>query len=523
VSIRAKITSIAQDYFSYMARNFPVMCSSDEFPAFPRAEESLSYLNRLDSLDSRKIAQAVSHAGKLLSRLNAIKIIKPILDAEIDKRLLRQSLSAFIRNFDKARPWQHDPSIYIKIYLLGIDQIISKLQLSKGNSLEFILERIKKGPHLFKEARANLKDIPKLHNETALHLIKGAYDYFKNTFPALLNYAMRDMPHSDIARTAMAPLKGFEEFLKGHPCQKDFITDRRILEDLIRTDYSYDKRNLEEIFTIAKTEYADTIARMANITTSTSKAWDIADRDTILRLYTSQIYKLRDFVRDKEIITLPKTKEVTVTRTPAYLAPIRQTASYASPLSQTHKEQAYFYVTPHINRIHNEYIFVTAHETYPGHHLLDSKRRQLKDVIRRSVESALFYEGWASYAERLVDEFGFITDPGQRLIGLRRQAWRAVRSMLDVGLRIKRMTLEDAARKLVGLGYSKKIVKSMVSNYALTCGYQLCYTLGKYEFDELRKKFMPKFGMKRFHDLVLASGEIPFDLLERKLKSYEQK
>lgn len=48
---------IAAEYFSYLARRFPVMCASDEFHFLPRAEEAAQYFDKLDDLDEDAILQ----------------------------------------------------------------------------------------------------------------------------------------------------------------------------------------------------------------------------------------------------------------------------------------------------------------------------------------------------------------------------------------------------------------------------------------------------------------------------------
>ena len=89
--------------------------------------------------------------------------------------------------------------------------------------------------------------------------------------------------------------------------------------------------------------------------------------------------------------------------------------------------------------------------------------------------------------------------------------------MLDVGLRIGRLKLKDAENLLSGLGYNKNTVKMMARHYALTPGYQLCYTIGKFEIDRLKAKFVSKLGLKKFHDLILEGGEIPFEFIEKRI------
>jgi len=43
-------------------------------------------------------------------------------------------------------------------------------------------------------------------------------------------------------------------------------------------------------------------------------------------------------------------------------------------------------------------------------------------------------EGWALYAERLMDEFGFLDRPEYRLGYLYAQAFRAARVVVDIGM-----------------------------------------------------------------------------------------
>ncbi|MDQ4118435.1 MAG: DUF885 domain-containing protein, partial [Actinomycetota bacterium] len=80
------------------------------------------------------------------------------------------------------------------------------------------------------------------------------------------------------------------------------------------------------------------------------------------------------------------------------------------------------------------------HEGVPGHHL------QLAQWVHRAGELSSYQavagavsanlEGWALYAERLMDELGHHTDPGTRLGYLNGQMLRAVRVVIDVGMHL---------------------------------------------------------------------------------------
>ena len=87
------------------------------------------------------------------------------------------------------------------------------------------------------------------------------------------------------------------------------------------------------------------------------------------------------------------------------------------------------------------------HESVPGHHLqiataLLSADRQSR--FHRLVGGTSGYcEGWALYAERLMDELGYFTDPGDELGYLANQALRAARIVVDVGLHLELDAPED--------------------------------------------------------------------------------
>ena len=308
--------------------------------------------------------------------------------------------------------------------------------------------------------------------------------------------------------------------------------------------FSY-KRSLREIFEIACDEYEMTKKQLKDAANHIrpSRSWQrilgdyrlkVSNRNELLILYATQIVNLKGFLKKGDLISIPKMQDIKVLQTPIYLAPIRASASYSCPLTRNQREPAFFYVSMDFKKtgkskkfiwenIHQEYIFVAAHETYPGHHLLDSIRRDIKNPIRQQIESPLFYEGWASYAERLIEQFGYLTDPRQILVGLRRQAWRAIRAKLDVGIVLNKIKPAEAVRELRWLGYSNATVKAMLKHYLVTYGYQLCYTIGKFEIERLRKKFAPLMGMKNFHNCLLTGGQLPFDLIKKRMEKLCQK
>lgn len=160
---------------------------------------------------------------------------------------------------------------------------------------------------------------------------------------------------------------------------------------------------------------------------------------------------------------------------------------------------------------------LTAHETIPGHHFLDSIRRRLVNPIRRQIESPLFYEGWASYAEFLLVDSGYIDSPMEALVDYKRRLWRSARCQVDVGLTTGKINLENAIHLLKVCGFSSEEAHRQVDRFRLNPGYQLCYSLGSNEFKQLRVSCGRHMDETRFHTFLMEGGELPFHLIEKRL------
>ncbi|MCL1900656.1 MAG: DUF885 domain-containing protein, partial [Promicromonosporaceae bacterium] len=80
------------------------------------------------------------------------------------------------------------------------------------------------------------------------------------------------------------------------------------------------------------------------------------------------------------------------------------------------------------------------HEGVPGHHLQIAQavadRDRLNDWRRGMCFVSGNGEGWALYAEQLMDELGYLSDPGDRLGMLDAQRMRAARVVFDIGVHL---------------------------------------------------------------------------------------
>jgi uncharacterized protein (DUF885 family) len=162
------------------------------------------------------------------------------------------------------------------------------------------------------------------------------------------------------------------------------------------------------------------------------------------------------------------------------------------------------------------------HEAIPGHHLQIAIAQELPDVpiFRRVVPFTAFVEGWALYAERLALEQGFHPTPYDRVGALVAEVFRAARLVVDTGIHAKRWTREQAIDyMLANTGMPETDVVAEVERYVVSPGQACAYKIGQLTILDLRERARAKLGsrfdLRAFHDVVLGSGALPLELLER--------
>lgn len=309
-----------------------------------------------------------------------------------------------------------------------------------------------------------------------------------------------------------------------------FAVGQDLFEEILSVSLGYD-RSPAEILKMAQAAHEGTQGKLSALgekigshgrTTTPAERWpDLTSPGGLVQLYRRQVEDLRRFFYTQDCLPLPVDEKVTVLETPVYLRSLRATASYSAPLTGDPRSSGIFYITPgkgNPEMIIGHCPYLSAHETYPGHHLLDYFRIHHPNPVRRQIESPLFYEGWACYGEQLLDELGYIQDPRRQLIGLKRQLWRDLRAQLDIKLQTGQFGFDRAVEEIESLGYSRQRAQRQVRRFCLTPGYQLCYFVGMNEIMKLRKQVESRTGTKGFHESLLKGGEIPFDLAEKNIE-----
>ncbi|MDI1451641.1 DUF885 domain-containing protein [Polyangium sp. 6x1] len=183
------------------------------------------------------------------------------------------------------------------------------------------------------------------------------------------------------------------------------------------------------------------------------------------------------------------------------------------------------------------------HEGFPGHHLqlsmqvsMQHRLSRLHRVVMSDYQTG-YAEGWALYAERLMDELGFLSKPEYVLGQLVCQMMRACRVVLDIGAHLglqapldapirpgARIDYDYGVEMLTRVGRLPQAhATSEMTRYLGWPGQAIAYKVGEREIlglrDELRARRGKSFDLKTFHADLLGVGSVGLGALRELLLS----
>ncbi len=169
------------------------------------------------------------------------------------------------------------------------------------------------------------------------------------------------------------------------------------------------------------------------------------------------------------------------------------------------------------------------HEAIPGHHYQSSLQIENAALpeFRKYYWNGAYGEGWALYCESLGKELGVYTDPYQYFGALGDEIHRAIRLVVDTGIHTKGWSREKAIQySLDNEPTSLQAATAEIERYMAIPGQALGYKIGAIKIRELREKYAKQLGSKfdvaKFHDKLLAFGNLPLDIMEKVMDDWAE-
>jgi len=181
------------------------------------------------------------------------------------------------------------------------------------------------------------------------------------------------------------------------------------------------------------------------------------------------------------------------------------------------------------------------HEGVPGHHLQVAQTAYRKEVLNRWQRLMCWVsghgEGWALYAERLMDELGYLDDPADKLGMLDGQGFRAARVVVDIGMHLELEIPRENPFGFhpgetwtpdLGLEFMRQhcrmedaFIQFEVNRYLGWPGQAPSYKVGERIWlqarEDARTRLGSAFDLKAFHRAALDLGSLGLDPLQAAL------
>lgn len=316
------------------------------------------------------------------------------------------------------------------------------------------------------------------------------------------------------------------------------LQSRRFLGAKIDLDETYEW-GIEELARM--TEEQEAIANEIKPGASVQEAIEILDADPKRKLQgTKALQEWMQQLSDRAVDELSKSHfdiPDPIKRLECLIAPTQEGGIYyTSPSDDFSRPGRMWWSVPEGVTEFNTWRETTTvyHEGVPGHHLQLGQavynRAKLNTYRRQLAGTSGHAEGWALYAERLMQDLGYLDDPGDRLGMLDGQRMRAARVVLDIGVHLNKPKLDgtgewdyDYAFEFMkaNVNMNEPFIRFEVNRYFGWPGQAPAYKVGQRIWEQIRDEYKAaegsSFDIREFHRKALDIGGVGLDTLKAAL------
>ncbi|MFC4148328.1 DUF885 domain-containing protein [Micromonospora mangrovi] len=472
------------------------------------AADALSEIDP-DSLD---VAERVDHA--LLSSL-------------VDRGLFE---STEIRSHEWD-PLRHNPGPLLHA-------LLARPYAPVAERLTHLAGRLSAVPDALATARATLRDMPRIHAETAVGQFTGAAALIRDEVPRLL--AEAPALHDRVEPAAVAAIAALEEFVAwlgsglaadAGPGRDPRLGRRRWEARLWHTldtelgAAEVQRRawaNLERVTDEIRAAAVELVGGPADDET-VRRALDMLaaehpDNHSIVDLASVTLDEASDFVRAHDLISLVEDPCV-IQEMPEFARGVAVAYCDSPGPLETANLPTFYCIAPtptewpaqrveSFYREYNDHMVrnLTVHEAMPGHflQLAHARRYEGPTRVRALTESGVFIEGWAVYTEELMAGLGFGGLP-VRLQQLKMQLRMTINALLDQLVHCEDMSEAEAMALMTERGFQEEGEAAGKWRRALLTSTQLStYFVGYSEMADIAAARPAEVSLRDWHDAMLA-------------------
>jgi hypothetical protein len=473
------------------------------------------------------------------------------LAASPDRDLVLNSIRDGLLELETIRMWQRNPDGYSSGIANSAFVIMSRTFASPEVRIKALTERERLMPQVLVDARANLKDPPRIYTEVAIEQLPGNISLFENDVPLAFKAVTDPKLLADFHaanNAVIAALREYGMWLKSAllPRSKgDFrlgegkFMAKLALEEMVDIPLS---RLLEigyQDLHANQKRFAETAARIDASKTPRQILSEIEKDhpagDGLLTAFRDTLGGLKDFIEAHKIVTIPSEIPPILEETPPFMRALTSASMDTPGPYETIAKEAFFNVTlpergwpadrveDYMRSFHRGVILSTAiHEAYPGHYVQFLWMQHVDSRVRKLLGASSNAEGWAHYSEQMMLDEGFAAnDLRMRLGQLQDALLRNARFIVGIEMHTGKRTFDQGIEFFGKEGYQTHENSVRETKRGTSDPTYLYYTLGKLQILKLREDYRKlkgaSFTLQEFHDSFMKQGYPPIKIVRRAL------
>ena len=508
------------------------------------------YDDQLDDMSGDAFERRATAAVAWRSQFAAFSDDELSFDETIDRDLIVGSLTEQ-SIYDEWRVWERHPDTYLNPGMRGVFVLFLHQLRPEHDLAASAAARLRQVPDTLAAGRANLRPelVPDILLDRAINQARAGANYTRLLLPAQVAEENR-AELAEAGALAADAYENFADFLEtlrpeahgdwafGEDRYNAVLRDAEMLSFDARALRERGRQQLEELTGLLRAGAKEI---------SGSEDWHAlllelnkdrpATPEDMRRGYEEWTERARDFLHDRGLTSFPAGEECAVVPSPPFQRPVLAVASYIAPPSFAETMRGHFFVPYPPDGASEEEIgkrlesnaypaipTTAVHEAYPGHHwhLVMAKRNP--SHVRQLFGTSYFAEGWALYAERMMEENGFYDDLRHVMYRYEATLFRAARIVADTSLHLGEMTHAEAVEfMMANSSMTEPTAVAEVTRYCSWPTQASSYLTGCLEILRIRDRYLSARGtdasdvtaLRDFHDAITGSGTLPIALAER--------
>jgi uncharacterized protein (DUF885 family) len=516
------------------------------------------YDAQLENYSRKNIDQEIDALKVFEKRIEAIHPDDAAADfvPRSDREIVLGNIRSSLLTLETIRPWEKNADNYSGTAANGAFTLMERKFASPDDRLRSLIAREKQMPALFRDARVNLKNPPRVYTEIAIEQLPDIVSFFEHDVPLAFADAQDPALKAEFAQSNAAVIAALNSYLGW--LKTDLLPrsngDFRIGAETFSKKLQYDEMVDLPLDKLLEIGWADLRKNQAHFNQIAKELEPDKDPravllelgenhpapDQLMNTFRATFDGLVSFIHSHHIVTIPSDVRPIVEETPPFMRATTSASMDTPGPFETHATEAYFNVTlpdPKMTPAEVEgfmhsfnvgtVISTAVHEAYPGHYIQFLWVPQAPSRVRKLLGANTNVEGWAHYTEQMMLDEGY-GQPGTgakdareakflRLGQLQDALLRNARFIVGIQMHSGKMSYDEAIAFFQKEGYQSKELATMETKRGTSDPTYLYYTLGKLEIMKLREDMKKKqgaaFSLEEFHNNFLRQGFPPVKIV----------